>query len=166
MGYTTDFSGEISIEPPLSAEEIAFLTKFNCTRRMRRGKGPYYVDGGGFMGQGDDTDTDILDGNSPPEGQPGLWCQWEPSDDGTVIQWDGGEKFYNAAEWMAYLVEHFIGAAPLAKRELPFLEGHVCNGEILAAGEDPDDRWMLVVKNNRVTVRNATISYGPDEDVS
>jgi hypothetical protein len=53
---------------------------------------------------------------------------------------------------MEYLMDHFIGETPVAKTELPFLTGHICNGNIFAQGEDRDDRWKLVVKNNQVFV--------------
>jgi hypothetical protein len=148
MGYTTEFKGSISVSPPLSTEEIEFLKKFAGTRRMDRKKGPYFVDGTGFAGQG--HDPDIRDYNSPPPGQPGLWCQWVPNADGTAIEWDGGEKFYDSVGWMKYLVDHFIGSDPIAASELPFLKPHVLNGVILAQGEDEDDRWHLVVADNVV----------------
>ncbi|HRO59371.1 MAG TPA: hypothetical protein PKZ27_03015 [Rhodocyclaceae bacterium] len=158
MGYTTEFEGSIAIEPPLNAEEIAFLKKFNETRRMNRERGPYFVDGTGDFGQG--ADSDIKDFNSPPEGQPGLWCQWRPTEDGTTIEWDGGEKFYYSVEWMEYIIEHFLKPGALAKDELPFLQAnHICNGEIEAQGEDRDDRWKLVVQNNHVKSVEAVISY-------
>ena len=149
MGYTTQFRGQVMIEPPLSADEVSYLKKFAETRRMDRANGPYYVDGSGLLGQA--HEHDVRDYNSPPEGQPGLWCQWVPTDDGSAIEWDGNEKFYYSEEWMRYLIEHFIGSNPLAKSQLPFLQPHVLNGEILAQGEDMDDRWKLVVKDNVVT---------------
>ena len=68
MGYTTDFMGQVSIDPPLNKKEVKFLQKFNKTRRMLRKKGPYYVNNKGFAGQ--DNEPDIIDYNSPPEGQP------------------------------------------------------------------------------------------------
>ena len=151
MGYTTEFYGQIEITPPLNEQEIKFLTKFSETRRMNRTKGPYYVDGNGFAGQ--DHESDIVDYNEPPQGQPGLWCQWVPTEDGQYIEWDGAEKFYDSEEWMTYLIEHFIGDKPKAKKELPFLQGHTCNGRILAQGEDMLDRWELFVTNNKVTVK-------------
>jgi len=81
-------------------------------------EGAYFVGGLGLRGQ--DADPSVTDHNTPPgqlsyggvenefrdryeerqrrieagECQPGLWCQWIPSDDGTAIEWDGGEKFY------------------------------------------------------------------------
>ena len=36
MGNTTEFSGQINIEPPLNEQEIEFLNKFANTRRMHR----------------------------------------------------------------------------------------------------------------------------------
>lgn len=138
MGYTTSFSGSITVEPPMSEELVTFLTKFARTRRMHTKHGPYYVDNPGFMGQ--DHTPDVIDFNSPPPGQPGLWCQWVPTSPATV-EWDWGEKFYNSPEWMKYLIGHFL--AP---------KGHTCNGEIEAQGEDPSDRWTLIVKDNVVMV--------------
>ena len=164
MGYTTEFSGQISVNPPLNAKEIAFLEKFSRSRRMDRKNGPYFVDGTGDFGQGDDPD--IRDYNRPPQGQPSLWCQWVPTDDGTAIEWDGGEKFYAGAEWMKYLIQHFIGPRPLAAVALSFLQGHTCNGEITAQGEDPDDRWMLIVKDSVVSVALAQrVTYGEPTEV-
>jgi hypothetical protein len=157
MGYTTEFSGSIAVDPPLDEAEIKYLRKFTETRRMNRRKGPYYVDGAGFMGQY--REPDVTDYNQPPKGQPGLWCHWVPTDDGTAIEWDGGEKFYDSEEWMAYLIEHFIGSNPLAKPQLPFLRSHVLNGTIDAQGEESDDRWRLVVKDNAVSAVSGKWSW-------
>lgn len=165
MGYTTEFSGHVDVAPPLSRDEIVFLTKFAGTRRMNRNKGPYYVDGVGTFGQADDRD--IINCNEPPAGQPGLWCQWVPSEDGARIEWDGGEKFYKAAEWMKYLVENFLKPGAIAKPALPFLRDHVCNGEIDAQGEALEDRWRLIVENNAVKVAKAEVAtiYGAAEPI-
>ena len=162
MGYTTEFSGSVAIVPPLSAEEIAYLRKFNGTRRMNCTQGPYYVDRGGDFGQS--NGPDVLDYNHAPDGQPGLWCQWTPTDDGAAIEWDGGEKFYDSVEWMTYLIKHFIGNEPLAKAHDPvafgFLQGHVLNGEIDASGEERGDLWRLVVTDNEVVRQDGSVSYG------
>lgn len=158
MGYTTEFVGEVDIVPPLNQEEIDFLNKFSTTRRMKRKNGPYFVDGSGFAEQGNDADVEEY--NSPPDGQPGLWCQWVPTDGGNTIEWDGGEKFYHAAEWMEYIIDHFLKPGAVAASELPFLQAnHVCNGRIEAQGDDRDDRWLLKVINNVVTTHDGTIHY-------
>lgn len=155
MGYDSTFIGSIDIEPPLNQQERDYLTKFAGTRRMHRTGGPYFVDGEGEFGQGRGPD-DIMNYNRPPEGQPGLWCQWVPVGL-DWIEWDEGEKFYNAAEWMLYLIDHFLkpGAHASTSGDSQF-DGftfdHVLNGTIQVQGEDPEDRWDLVVRNNVVSV--------------
>ncbi|MFJ1706274.1 hypothetical protein [Kitasatospora sp. NPDC088346] len=152
MGYTTTFIGRIAVEPPLNGQEIAYLRKFADTRRMDRTNGPYYVDGTGPAGQG--HDADIRGFNTPPAGQPGLWCQWEPTDDGAAIGWNRHEKFYNATEWMAYLVDHFLRPGAHAQ-DGPGFESftfdHVLNGVIEAQGEESWDTWQLTVRDNEVS---------------
>lgn len=161
MGYTIEFEGQIIVDPPLNPEEIAFLKKFNTTRRMKCTQGPYYVDRGGLMGQAEGSD--VLAYDDPPEGQPGLWCKWTPADDGTAIEWDEGEKFYDSVEWMQYLIDHFIGHTPIAKATEPerfaFLQGHDCNGRIDASGEERGDLWRLLVQDNKVTRQKGTVYY-------
>jgi hypothetical protein len=154
MGYTTEFEGRITVSPPLNAEERRYLKKFAKTRRVHRRNGPYYVGATGFMGQ--DHMGDEIDYNAPPPGQPSLWCQWVPSEDGTAIVWDGGEKFYSAVDWMRYIIDHFL--KPGAEAQAAFgrlgmdaqFGGHQCNGVIHATGEDQGDVWSLVVENNVV----------------
>jgi hypothetical protein len=152
MGYTTEFDGSVSISPPLNRHEIAYLQKFAASRRMDRTRGPYFVGGSGLFGQG--HDPDITDHDQPPAGQPGLWCEWEPTEDGTAIKWNGWEKFYNSEQWMTYLIDTFLRpsaalatelASPVPGRHYPkefrhFTFDHELNGVIDAQGEDDDDR--------------------------
>ncbi|MFD0566166.1 hypothetical protein ACFQ2M_32580 [Kitasatospora saccharophila] len=144
MGYQTVFTGRIAVEPPLNPQEVAYLRKFAGTRRMDRDRGPYFVDGTGFMGQG--HDPDVRDHNEPPAGQPGLWCKWEPTADGAAIAWNRNEKFYRATEWMAYLVEHFLRPGARAAGE-PGFEGftfdHVLDGVVDARGEESYDELAV-----------------------
>lgn len=157
MGYETEFTGSVQVVPPLNTAEIGFLARFAYTRRMDRANGPYFVDGTGYAGQG--RDPDIRDFNKPPEGQPGLWCKWEASPDGSRIAWNRNEKFYDAAEWMSYLIEHFLRPGALASG--PRVDGwvypeafgeftfdHVVNGRIDAEGEEPEDVWRIEVLDN------------------
>jgi hypothetical protein len=163
MGYSTEFDGTVTVEPPLNHAERTYLEEFAGTRRMQRAKGPYFVGGNGLRGQA--QDDDVTDYNSPPAGQPGLWCQWVPTDDGTGIEWDGNEKFYNGGEWMQYIIDHFLapegeadcwGQAQFAN----FTFNHFVNGTIYASGEDPGDLWRIVVTDNVVDIQAARISYG------
>lgn len=152
MGYTTNFSGEFVLSEDLSLPQERYLRALSDTRRMKRDpviagslpdplrvavdlpigeEGCYFVGGGGFAGQ--DRDSSILDYNEPPRGQPGLWCQWEPSSGGSSIVWNGAEKFYNYLEWLRYLLDHFL---------LPW--GYELTGEVDWSGEDPSDQGKIV----------------------
>lgn len=145
MGYTTDFRGVLNLNKKLSKEDHTFLEKFAETRRMARNvdpkygvEGEFYVEGGETFGQG--MDDSIIDYNRPPKTQPGLWCQWVPTEDGMGIAWDGGEKFYNYVEWLKYLIENIL--AP---------RGYVVNGSVEWRGEEWDDTGEIVVSDNVVT---------------
>lgn len=126
MGYQTSFEGKFAISPPLKTEHRQYLTAFAETRRMRRDvelalvkpdplreavglpigeEAGFFVGGTGFYGQ--DFDKSVVNYNTPPTGQPGLWCQWRASDDGAWLCADGG-KFYNYVEWLKYLIERFL----------------------------------------------------------
>jgi len=170
MGYSTDFYGAIKLDPPLNELEIKYLTEFANTRHMHRRLGPYFV-GGNVYSQGgvpyrvpSRGEADIIDANSPDPEQPGLWCQWVPDEnDPSEIVWDGGEKFYNATEWLQYILSHFIGHAAIAKMrdydKFHFLQGHDANGFIECQGEDQDDRWCIDVTAGIVTTRPGKIVY-------
>lgn len=168
MGYTTEFSGRIKVSPPMSAAEVKYINAFANSRRMDREAGPYFVGGSGAFGQG--HDPDIRDHNHPDESQPSLWCQWVASDEGDYIEWDGGEKFYEAGKWMQYIIDHFLGTNPIAKNAnsewlSEHLQGHTCNGIIEAQGEEPDDQWALEVQNNRVSVVAAGSTLPEPEEI-
>lgn len=208
MGYSTDFSGELTLSKPLTVSQFKYLEKFSQTRRMGRdvsklmvlykGKGglpgtsakkntpeeiygkdgEYFVGASGFAGQ--DRDASVLDYNTPPgqigyddkkmdfdkrwkenerraekgECQPGLWCQWVvEGDDEQVLQWDQGEKFYNYVEWLKYLINHFFSKW-----------GVLLNGEIEWYGEDRSDMGKIIVKDNKVTTKVATVTFDDEEE--
>ena len=167
MGYTTDFSGSFSLNTPLTDAHAAYLRKFAETRRMERkqtiastlpdpireaaglpiGKqGAYFVGGGGDFGQG--IDASVVNSNVAPDGQPGLWCQWVPTENDDGIEWDGGEKFYDYTEWLAYIIEHFLK---------PW--GYVLDGDVEWFGEDRDDRGIIIVENNIISTKRARIVW-------
>jgi hypothetical protein len=168
MGYSTEFVGKVRIEPPLNGGEVAYLRKFAGTRRMRMKEGPYFVGQGGLAGQ--DDGPNVIAYDEPPEGQPGLWCQWEPLDDGTALEWNGGEKFYDADEWMRYLIEHFLrrGARAAATKDpqlAVFTFDHVASGRIMASGEEWPDLWRIDVAANQVSVERYDVGDdGLDEE--
>lgn len=166
MGYTTSFDGQFELNKKLDPETHSFLTKLAETRRMERdpsllpssgfekygftswGKcGEFYVDAGGFAGQ--DRDKSVLDYNRPPPTQPGLWCQWVPTEDGTMIVWDEGEKFYDYEDWLGYIIDKVLEP-----------RGYVLNGLVEWQGEDPSDFGQIKVENNRIYVRHGQKRFG------
>jgi hypothetical protein len=167
MGYSTDFTGAFEVTPPLKAEHREYLMAFKETRRMKRKASlteklpdPRRIAAGLKIGKegeffvGDSTDfgqnhtEDVVAYNDPPSSQPGLWCQWEPNEDGTAIYWDGGEKFYNYIEWIEYQVEKFFR---------PW--GYTLNGAIEWQGEESSDMGRIVIENNKVRTQSAIITW-------
>ena len=168
MGYSTDFYGQFNLDKPLTVAHLNYLTKFAETRRMKRNasilensdktlthqkvglpigiQGEYFVDGAGSYGQ--EKDDSILEYNSPPDTQPGLWCQWTPSEDGTAIVWDEGEKFYDYEKWIEYIIQNFLK-----------LWGYTLNGEVKWEGEGSGDMGKMSIVDNVLTVKRATITY-------
>ena len=167
MGYTTDFEGSFSVMPPLSEVHREYLLAFAGTRRMRRNPEllkdrpdpkrravglSLGVEGGHFVGAtgnfGQEHTLDIVSYNSPPEGQPGLWCQWIPNKDGTAIEWDEGEKFYSYVEWLEYLIEEFLR---------PW--GYEVNGSVRWYGEERSDMGVIECRENRVSAKKGRLVY-------
>ncbi len=167
MGYTTDFEGEFVLDRPLDEEHRLYLDAFAETRRMKRDpaiafalrddkrvgvglpigpEGAYFVGGEGPYGQ--QKDASVTDSNSPPHGQPGLWCQWVPNADGSVIAWDGGEKFYDYEAWLQYLITHFLK---------PW--GYTLNGSVTWQGESADDVGRIEVHANEIDVYEGEVTY-------
>jgi len=154
MGYTTEFEGRFEIDPFLSPAQVAYLKQFSGTRRMKRDPAalprvpdPRREEVGLPVGEEGaycvlPTSEGVVDPNSPPAGQPNLWCQWVPTDDGHYLEWDGGEKFYNYVEWLEYLIEHFFSRW-----------GCVLNGEVHWHGETIRDHGTIVVADNSVVVK-------------
>lgn len=158
MGYTTDFYGKFELNKPLDQKTKTFLKRFNETRRMAFDPNvigqEYGIDGEFFVGHHEDFSGEfagqvsrdykgLVEYNTPPSTQPGLWCQWVPTDDGKYIEWDGGEKFYNYVEWLQYIVKNFLQP-----------KGYSISGEVKFQGESPDDRGLIIAKDNKIECVN------------
>lgn len=157
MGYTTDFWGDgFTITPEPSEDIVALINGLASTRRMKRDMSKLFpgedVSIYGTEGEfyynpettnfGQEEDVSILEYNYPPRTQPGLWLQWQYNTETKVLEWDGGEKFYNYVKWMQYLIDKILEP-----------KGYVVNGEVEWQGESPDDRGKMTVVNNQVSAR-------------
>lgn len=117
MGYTTTFSGKVSIVPPASAGLTAEVNAF-C--------------------EGDHRDSSGFN----------EYYDLEVSHDGTSIHWTGAEKSYEMDSKMRKLIDKFFKP-----------NGHVLNGTMEAQGEESNDRWALVVKDNVVSRKSGRVVY-------
>lgn len=170
MGYDTNFEGAFDISPPLSSDQVKYLKALAGTRRVTRSQidgladplreavglepGP---DGCFFTGHVDETGTSyfkdgpgVVNGNSPPADQPGLWLNWIATNDGTKMQWNGSEKSYHMAEWVLWLVSNIF--KPWGRRLLGVV--HWTGGDMYSAGtiliKDPES--MTAESVNQLSV--------------
>jgi hypothetical protein len=94
-------------------------------------------------------DPTVIDYNEPPEGVPGLWCGWTPSEDGHALVWDGQEKFYNYVEWLDFLIQKVL---------VP--RGYSVSGTMQWRGEDWNDTGRIIVLDNKISVNGKSWSPG------
>jgi hypothetical protein len=170
MGYTTDFRGSFQFSRSLTDEELAYLSAFNASRRMRLHvdvlqkefgthcnllvkEGSYGDEGAYFAMELPQGHPAIANYNEPPKGQLSLWCHWKPTK--TQLAWDGSEKFHCYIEWLRYLIDHFF---------IPWKV--VLNGAVQWEGEDPDDIGVISVRNNYIHVHYEAVDEEDDDDES
>lgn len=152
MGYTTDFVGHLDISPPLNPDERAYLEAFRRTRHCDHGGSPYDVRGNPMAP--DDLPTEQSNALGP--GKPQLYCQWVACGEGCCLSFDGDEKFYQPAAWLAYLIDHLLGPGAVASGvDHPRLQGftfdHRLDGIIVGCRRDNRELFALVVEDNEVS---------------
>lgn len=159
MGYEYRFQGHFSIRPALTAAQREYLKAFAETRRVKRcedkligvadpvreavglpigNEGAYFV--GNWKTDGEEAHGEsVLNSNTPPSGQPSLYCDWLPDETGEYLGAGDDGKFNGFDEWLEYLITHFL---------IPW--GCVLDGEVAWQGEDFADTGTLVVRENIV----------------
>ena len=115
MGYMTTFSGAFQIVPPLTADQVAELRKVVAPTRHE------------FLSMDSKTGASVYE-----DGAPDVYCDWVPSDEGDLLEWNGGDKFYHYVDWIEYLIEHFFRP-----------RGRDLVGEVHWSGEEGDDRGVI-----------------------
>lgn len=156
MGYTTEFQGFFKLDKPLDKETKKILDGLNRTRRMKRDltklgmtmeeAANYGIDGEFYFPPktnlyGQDMDDSIVNYNAPPMTQPGLWCKWRYDKKNNSIEWDGMEKFYNYVQWLKYIIGCVLEPA------------YKLNGKVIFSGEDGNDNGIIIIKNNKITIK-------------
>ena len=160
------YEGTFVFDTPLQPAHRRYLQRFHSNRcvkwfeeqveylpdplRMAVGlpigpDGAYFV-GKEAVGRASDsllhgTDWLIKAYDIPPQGQPGLWCDWRPSEDGYHLVHDGIETTLANYEWLYYLIEHFLH---------PW--GYSLSGQVRweVVGSEPERRGTITIKNNAI----------------
>jgi len=145
MGYTTYFDGHFTIDKPVDFETAILLRGLANTRRVARDIEGYGVEGEFYVG-GDWVG--VINSNTPPKSQPGLYCQWILLADNQTIEWDENEKFYDYVEWITYIIEKILKP-----------RGYVVYGEVYWDGEFSDDKGVIIIQDNIITIKHGTIVY-------
>jgi hypothetical protein len=166
MGYTTDFIGWVQIDPPLNEHETDYLRAFNRTRRWDRPEGPYVVLPHPLADDDDEAGSDARNRLAP--GEPGVWCPWTPTTDGSALAFDGIEKAYQATRWLQYLIDTFLApSATVADLDNPqfadFTTDHICDGAVASCRRDTGRVAVILVTENVVDER--VLLPGVDEGV-
>ena len=166
MGYTTDFIGWVQIDPPLNEQETDYLRAFNRTRRWDRPEGPYVVLPHPLADDDDEAGNDARNRLAP--GEPGVWCPWSPTTDGSALAFDGIEKAYRATRWLQYLIDTFLApGATVADLDGPqfadFTTDHICDGAVASCRRDTGRVAVIFVTENVVDER--VLLPGVDEGV-
>lgn len=146
MGYYTEFDGQLRIDPPLNTAEVDYLNDFFTTEHPN-------------------TTTGMLAGSARWP-KPGIWCDLKATT--TSLAWNGSKKTYDLEVWVAWVIDHMLSARarPIVTAHLnndprlaAFTCDHVVNGLMTARGEDAEDRWALLVRDNVVETSQATSLY-------
>jgi hypothetical protein len=175
MGYTTHFQGTFGLDRPLNQAQIEYLIAFRMSGHcacyesvlqdfpdpLREAvglpvgpEGAYFVNSppassfvNGKLRRAEQGafDVAVIKPPRPASGQPGGWCDWRPSSDGSRIECDKNNKFYFYIDWLEYVIEHFLGRW-----------GYVLNGDVSWAGEDVRDLGTIKVRQNVVIVEGNT----------
>jgi len=138
MGYYTDFQGELKITPTPSIKMKQFLDGLFGTRRVKRNSN---LGVEGEFEVFDNNQRNIIDNNTPPRTQPGLWCSFEFSNDDTFYPYDG--KNYGYIEWVFYIINKVLKP-----------NGYELNGVFRWRGEDFDDMGTVKVEKNILYVND------------
>lgn len=147
------FDGGLTVTPPLTELEKSYLDDFAKTRHTSPDHGP--------LATVSRLGTRQPAGNTPQADMPGVWCDWVADDDGNLV-WNNAEKTYNHGAWIAWLIDHLL--SPAARefvsahleddpRLNAFCCDHTINGIVNACGEDANDIWRIVVRDNIVTIQ-------------
>jgi hypothetical protein len=156
MGYRVQVIGHIDVKPRLNDHEFEYLTAFAESRRWSRPQGPLWAPSTPFGLDEEAVGASTHDINTPPGGQPGLWCPWVPSCAGAclVVREDGTDgKNYGVTPWLQYVIDTFLRPGASAHGEPGFEDfsfDHDLSGAVAAHRSDTGELWLVRVRGHVV----------------
>lgn len=137
MGYSTSFTGELKFSRPLTGPELAYLKNHVLGQDVRDNilawsDMRYRIP--------DVVDFDCL-----------TWIDLELTDNFDGLRWDGSEKTYQLVEKVNLVI---------AIMTVEFGDFRL-TGKLLAQGEDIEDRWELIMKDQWAYRRDLPNDVGP-----
>jgi hypothetical protein len=147
MSYSTDFTGHITVDPPLNRQEQKYLYKFaKSMHYQQRGNDQMVLP---FLADGDEW---LIPGG----GRSDRWCQWVPDCNGNCITHTGDKWFYAPTAWLRFIIDHVLCARPSPETagggQLDaFTFDRVCNGLVAACRRDSGTEFLIRVTDNAVT---------------
>jgi hypothetical protein len=123
MGYTTKFVGGFALNRELTHREWMELKELAS------------------------YDEDVYKRyTSTPDTIPTTYNQWTTNEDGTMIIFNGGEKFYDYVHWLRWIVKHYLKPRNLT-----------IDGSVTWQGEKIDDVGIIFATDNRITSRKVEV---------
>lgn len=153
----------IKLEPPLTAAQSAYIRAFSKIRHVKRNAdaeekhrdpvrkkaGLPVGKEGAYVVHDQESYGLIEDYNTPPDGQPDLYCQWFPEGRQTLV-WkghpDAPEDIYQAGDWLSWIATNILDTW-----------GVKANG--MMAWQDREGLGVVVVKDNDVREPEVSRTY-------
>lgn len=133
MGYHTTFTGTVTIDPPLSPRQRAWIRSLQSPER--------YPDG------------------SLALGYPGWSSPWLPTANGGLHIPDTADRPRQAPEWLAWIARELHD--PIFARDPGIAGTHVMTGRLSAQGGCEGDRYELRVAAGRISVHRKGLPCWP-----
>ena len=156
MGYHTGFQGEFQLEPPLKANQVAYLHAFVKVRHgqrridqikhspdpLREAVGLELGQDGLYCTSDQANNVDVYSNyNHPATSAPDLYCPWTVSADGSKLRSSHPDKAHSPQEWLEFLVGQFL---------IPWR--FQASGLVIWQGEEVGDTGAFLLTKNKLEV--------------
>lgn len=154
MGYDAQYTGCLSIEPPLNETEKKALDLFLDARHMKTVHGPLDIRRSLTQGH-----PDVVDWNAVAQDVPTLHAALRLHGY-DILEWDGSEGAGDLTPWVRYLIDYFLRPAGIFAEKAKlvpeddllhgFTFDHTVNG--IMTGTGGGEAWAIKVLDNEVAM--------------